>query len=202
MKILKLAKQPIFNHLSNFLIFLSFSSGIFPEKLKTAKVATVSKNVSKLECSNYRPISLLSNANKTIEKHMQKRVMQFLNEYNILYQKRFGFQKKISTTLAIINFTEDTDNKKFDNKKSVCAVFIDLLKAFHTVDHNIERSLYFTNRTELVTINGFYTDLRNICLGVPQGLVLGPFLFLYISMIYTMLQSSPFNFILLIIHVS
>ena len=105
--------------------------------------------------------------------------MQFLNEYNILYQKRFGFQKKFSTTLAIIKLTEDTE-KSLDNKKSVCAVFIDLLKAFHTVDHNIERSLYFTNRTELVTINGFYTDLRNICLGVPQGLVLGPLLFLYI----------------------
>ena len=132
---------------------------------------------------------------------MQKRVMQFLNEYNILYQKRFGFQKKFSTTLAIIKLTEDTE-KSLDNKKSVCNVFIDLLKAFHTVDHNIERSLYFTNRTELVTINGFYTDLRNICLGVPQGLVLGPLLFLYISMIYTVLQSSPFNFILLIIHVS
>ena len=64
---------------------------------------------------------------------MQKRVIQFLNRYNILYQKQFGFQKNFSTVHAIIELTE----KSFENKKSVCTVFIDLKKAFDTVDHNI-----------------------------------------------------------------
>ena len=56
LKILKLAKQPISNHLSE-IFNLSFSSGIFPERLKTAKVTTIFKKGSKLECSNYRPLS-------------------------------------------------------------------------------------------------------------------------------------------------
>ena len=62
---------------------------------------------------------------------MHKRVTQFLNEHNILYQKQFGFQQS-STTHAIIKLIGD-----IDNKKSVCAVFIDLRKAFDTVNHNI-----------------------------------------------------------------
>ena len=67
---------------------------------------------------------------------MHKRVMQFLNEHNILYQKKFGFQKKFSTALAIIKLIEGIE-ETFDNKQSVCDVFIDLQQAFDTVNHNI-----------------------------------------------------------------
>ena len=100
MKILKLAKQPNSNHLSKILN-LSFSSGIFPERLKTAKVTPIFKKGSKLECSNYRPISLLFNLDKIIEKLMHERVMQFLKEHNILYQRQFSFQKNFSTAHAV-----------------------------------------------------------------------------------------------------
>ena len=99
-------------------------------------VRPIFKKVSKLACSNYRPISLLSNIDKVIEKIIHKRIMQFLNECNLLYQKQFGFQKNFSTAHAVIKLTADTE-KSLDNKQSVCAVFIDLKKAFDIVDHNI-----------------------------------------------------------------
>ena len=76
---------------------ISFLSGIFPDKLKIAKILPVSKKGSKLECSNFRPISLLSNLNKIIEKLTHKRLTEFLNEQKILYCKQYGFRKGFST---------------------------------------------------------------------------------------------------------
>ena len=67
---------------------------------------------------------------------MRKRVMKILSEHNILYQKQFAFQKRFSTTHAIIIHFEDIE-ESLDNKQSVCTVFIDLQKAFDTVNHNI-----------------------------------------------------------------
>ena len=77
-------------------------------------------------------ILLPTNVDKIIEKIMHKRIMQFLNEHTVLYQKQF------STTHAMIKLIEDIE-KSLDNKESVCAVFTDLQKAFDTVDHNIFR---------------------------------------------------------------
>ena len=142
---------------------------------------------------------------------MHKRVMQFLNEHYILYRKRFGFQKKFSTAYAIIKLIEDIE-ETFDNKQSVCDVFIDLQKAFDTVNHNILLntlshygtrdtannwfSSYFANRNQFVTINGFCSDLQNIQLGVPQGSVLGALLFLlYMNDLQNAIKfSSTFHF--------
>ena len=62
--------------------------------------------------------------------------MQFLKEHNILYHNQFGFQKNFSTAHAIIKLIKDIE-ESLDNKQSVCAVFIDLPKAFDTVNHNI-----------------------------------------------------------------
>ena len=66
---------------------------------------------------------------------MHKRLMGFLNDQKVLYKKQLGFQKKISTAYAVINHTENTE-KAIDNKMFVCGVFVDLQKAFDTVDHN------------------------------------------------------------------
>ena len=134
-KILKIAKEQIVEHLC-FIYNLSFTTGIFPDSLKIAKVTPVYKKGSKLECTNYTPISLLSNLDKTIEKLMHKRLMGFLNDQKVLYKKQFGFQKKISTAHAVISFIENIE-KAIDNKMFVCGVFADLQKAFDTVYHNI-----------------------------------------------------------------
>ena len=134
-KILKIAKEQIAEHLC-FIYNLSFTTGIFPDSLKIAKVTPVYKKGSKLECANYRPITLLSNLDKIIEKLMHKRLMGFLNDQKVLYKKQFGFQKKFSTAHAVISLIENIE-KAIDNKMFVCGVFVDLQKAFDTVDYNI-----------------------------------------------------------------
>ena len=111
--------------------------------------------------------------------------MTFLNEHNTLYQKRFGFQKKFSTDHAIIKLIEEDTEESLDNKQSVSAVFTDLQIAFDPVNHNTLLNKlshygitdtvnnwfpsYLANRNQFVTINGFYSDLRNVQLGVFQG---------------------------------
>ena len=126
---------------------LSFSSGIFPDKLKIAKILPVFKKGSKLECSNYRPISLLSNLDKVIEKLMRKRLMEFLNEQKIIYCKQYGFRKGFSTAHAKINLIDNIESA-IDNKQIVCGIFIGLQKAFDTVDHTFHFKKYNTMVSE------------------------------------------------------
>ena len=104
-KILKIAKEQIAEQLC-FIYNLSFTTGIFPDCLKIAKVTPVYKKGFKLECTNYSPISLLSNLDKIIEKLMHKRLMRFLNDQKVLYKKQFGFQKIFSTAHAVIILIE------------------------------------------------------------------------------------------------
>ena len=98
---------------------ISFSSGSFPSILKTAKV-----------------ISLLSNIEKILEKLMYKQVYNFLNENNIIYNLQFGFRQRFSASHALINLTENI-RQAFDEEYIGCGIFVDLQKAFDTVDHEI-----------------------------------------------------------------
>ena len=115
---------------------LSFTTGVFPFVLKTAKVVPVFKKDSKLDYSNYRPISLLSNIKKILEKLMYKRLYTFLNNNNIIFNLQFGFRQQYSTSHALINITENTI-KALDDGNIVCRVFADLQKVFDTVDHQM-----------------------------------------------------------------
>ena len=85
---------------------MSFTIGRFPSGLKIAKVISIHKKQSKVDYTNYRPISLLSNIEKIIEKLMQKRLPNFLDMNNLIYSLQFGFPPKYSTTHALINLTE------------------------------------------------------------------------------------------------
>ena len=78
-------------------------TGVFPSVLKTAKVVPVFKKDSKLNYSNYRPISLLSNIEKIL---MYKRLYTFLNNNNIFYNLQFGFRQQYSTSHVLINITD------------------------------------------------------------------------------------------------
>ena len=76
---------------------ISFSSGVFLSILKTAKVIPVYKKDSNLDFSNYRPISLLSNFEKILERLMYNRIYKFFSDNNLIYSLQFGFRKKSST---------------------------------------------------------------------------------------------------------
>ena len=191
-KVLHLLQDQISNHLAT-ICNLSFSTGVFPAILKTAKVISIHKKNSKLEVSNYRPISLLSNIDKIFEKLMHSRLIEFLEEKQILHYRQFGFRKDFSTNHAILTLLESIQ-KALDDGQFASGTFIDLEEAFDTVSHDIlleklnhygiigiannwSRS-YLSDRTQFVSINGFISDYKTVKYGVPQGSVLGPLLFL------------------------
>ena len=96
----------------------------------------VFKKGSKLDCCDYRPISLLSNVEKILETFMYKRIYNFLTENNIIYDLQFGFRQKFSASHALINLTENI-RQALDEGDIGCGIFVDLQKAFDTVDHEI-----------------------------------------------------------------
>ena len=195
--ILSLLNIDISNILSK-IINLSFETGIFPSSLKLVKVIPVYKNKgSNTNFNNYRPISLLSNIDKIFEKLVHSRVVSFLDKFDLIFHKQFGFRKKHSTSHTLISLTEEI-RKALDAGQFSCGVFIDLQKAFDTVDHSVllEKLKYYgirgiennwfksylSNRNQFVFVSGEKSDIKIIKHGVPQGSVLGPLLFiLYIN---------------------
>ena len=135
LKLLKLIPDLIIKPLCS-IINHSFSNGKFPDLLKIVKVIPIHKGGSNQEMNNYRPISLLSIFDKIIEKLVHKRLYKFLEDNDILYDKQFGFRKKNSTIFSLIEITEKIKDS-IDNGKFGCGSFIDLRKAFDTVNHNI-----------------------------------------------------------------
>ena len=128
-------KKEIFEPLST-LINLLIDTGDFPNCLKLAKVITADKKGDQQECNNYRPISLLLNTSKLIEKLLYNRLYKFLNQNKRLFNYQFGFQNHHSTNDALISITEKIRNT-LDEGKFACGIFLDVQKAFDTVNHKI-----------------------------------------------------------------
>ena len=104
-KMLKTSKKQLSVPLT-YLINLAFETGVFPDILKTAKLIPIIKKGDQQDCNNYRPISLLSNIGKIIEKLIHKRLFKFLNSNNCLFNYQFGFRNHHSTNHALISITE------------------------------------------------------------------------------------------------
>ena len=104
--------------------------------MKIAKVTPIFKSAKKELLTNYRPTSVLSWFSKILERIMYNRVYNYLNDNNLLFRKQFGFRKGHSTDHALIKLI-DSIYDSFNQNKYTLGVFIDLSKAFDTVDHNI-----------------------------------------------------------------
>jgi hypothetical protein len=184
--------EPLKNVL--YLVFkASFQQGIFPDKLKVAKITPIFKSGEQTNVSNYRLISVLPVFSKVLERIMYHRVYDHFISNNLLYDKQFGFQTKTSTEHAILQFTRDIA-KSFERGEYTVGVFIDLTKAFDTVNHNILLKKlenygikgitldwfksYLNNRTQCIAYDDKLSTCLNITCGVPQGSILGPLLFL------------------------
>ena len=119
-----LLKSYISQQLSDIFNML-FLTGQFPSVLKIVKIIPVHKKQSKVDYANYRPISLLSNIEKIIEKLMYKRLCNFLDINDLIYSLQFGFRQKHSTTHALINLTESI-RQSLDEGSFGYGIFVDL----------------------------------------------------------------------------
>ena len=195
-KLIKLCKEEILTPLT-ILFNKSIAAGMYPSEFKLAKVIALYKKNSRSVPSNYRPISLLNCFNKIFESIVSKQLLKFIEKHKILYINQFGFRKGYSTTLALIDVV-DYIRKAIDNNEYAIGIFLDLEKAFDSIDHeillfklshygfrghvnNFLRS-YLNQRQQYTRINNCNSNLSYIKYGVPQGSILGPLLFsLYIN---------------------
>ena len=134
-KILKLTAKEISKPLTH-IFNLTFQNGDIPEKLKLAIVTPIFKAGENNKYENYRPISVLSCFSKLLEKLMYKRLIDFIDKNQILSKHQYGFRKNRSTELAIIELV-DKIAKGIDQGKYTLGIFLDLSKAFDTINHKI-----------------------------------------------------------------
>ena len=186
-RLLKSARQAISHTLAE-LIIISISTGIYPHKLKQAIVTPIYKADDETDPKNNRPISLLSVFNRIIEKLMYKRLKSFINKNDIFFTWQYGFRENCPTQHAILDILNKIQNN-IDKRLYSCGIFIDLKKAFDTVDHSILlHKSYYCGIREIIN-DWFSTYLsvrmqstqigstvsckeRTVC-GVPQSSVFG-----------------------------
>ena len=175
------------------IINASFCSGVFPDALKIARITPIHKSGDLTDPSNFRPISSLPYISKVYEKLMTNRILSFCNKYSIVYRKQFGFQPGLSTSNALIELTEQI-YESLNNKNHQFTILIDIKKAFDSVNQNIllEKlssygfrgvplawfESYLSDRQCYMEVDSVRSNTRIFNVGIPQGSILGPILFL------------------------
>ena len=187
----------------------SLCTGVFPDKLKIAKVIPFFKKGDESLIKNYRPISLLSSISKVFERIVFNQLYKYLDDNKLLFDSQYGFRKHHCTELAAVELI-DRIYETMDQGDIPISIFLDLSKAFDTLDHSILLnkleyygvkgnasqwfSSYLTARYQYVDMEGVRSEISYIKTGVPQGSILGPFLFiLYVNDMHTI--SEKFTFI-------
>ena len=191
-KVLKLSIAiiaPSMTKLFNYAI----QNGVFPRDWKVAKVIPLHKKGPKNLLDNYRPISILPAISKAFESILYEQLHGYLSNASILSKCQFGFRRYHSTTTALLDSTNQWYSNMDKGLLNIVA-FLDLKKAFDTIDHEIlieklnmygvkRHSLgllesYITNRSQKCFINGTLSHSKPIKCGIPQGSILGPLFFL------------------------
>ena len=191
-RLLKEIKHSIIRPLT-LLINQSLHTGVFPDALKIAKITPVYKNNDKSNLTNYRPISVLPAISKIFEKVMEIQLNNHLTNLKLFYTSQYGFRSAHSTEHAMLE-NIDRITTLIETGSLPLNIFLDLSKAFDTLDHNILKyklsyygvsgkaldlcSDYLSNRKQYVFFNNATSTQLNISTGVPQGSILGPLLFL------------------------
>ena len=169
------------------------NEGIFPDQLKTGKITPIYKKENEELIENYRPVSTLPIFGKIFEKIIYSRLYSFFVSKGLIYENQFGFRKGHSTNHAL-NYSVNHVENNLNKKNHVLGIFIDLSKAFDTLpfdkllhklsNYGIRGSAlklltsYLHNRHQYVSVLGEESEHLLVALGVPQGSVLGPLLFL------------------------
>ena len=170
---------------------------VFPAQWKIARVTPIFKEGDKNAKSNYRPISVLPVISRLFEKLVYNQLYEYMSTNGLIASCQSGFRAHHSTTTALLKCTDDWLNG-IDAGKYAGVVFVDLKKAFDTVDHGILLQKlahygvqghelewfksYLSKRTQFTRVNGCDSRVQSISLGVPQGSCLGPLLFsIYIN---------------------
>jgi hypothetical protein len=191
-RLLKFSAPTTINSLA-YIINLVICKGIIPADWKSARVSAIHKNDSKLDLNNYRPISVLPVIAKVFEKVVFDQTYNFLNNNDLLSKEQSGFRHLHSTLTAMLDATDEWYTN-MDNGLINAILFVDLKKAFDTIDHEILLGKlnrygfssqtvelfrnYLSGRTQITVINNVSSGSCKITCGVPQGSILGPLLFL------------------------